>query len=58
MEALWIGTGAGLAHLINHQLVLYQKNDSWAIEEIYEDRDGKIWLSVFGPTTRHTRFAR
>ena len=47
--SLWIGTGAGLAHLINHQLVLYQKNDSWAIEEIYEDRDGKIWLRRVRP---------
>ena len=42
--SLWIGTGAGLAHLINQRLILYQKNEGWSIEDIYEDRDGKIWF--------------
>lgn len=42
--SLWIGTESGLAHLINHRLILYQKNEGWAVEDIYEDRDGKIWF--------------
>ena len=42
--SLWIGTDAGLAHLLNNRLILYQKNEGWAVEGIFEDRDGKIWF--------------
>ena len=52
------GTESGLAHLINHRLILYQKNEGWAVEDMYEDRDGKIWFIGIDLTTRHILFAK
>ncbi len=47
--SLWIGTESGLAHLVNNRLILYQKNEGWAAEDIFEDRDGKIWFRRLRP---------
>jgi signal transduction histidine kinase/ligand-binding sensor domain-containing protein len=43
--SLWIGMDSGLAHLVNHRLILYQKDEGWAVDGIFEDRDGKIWFT-------------
>jgi len=47
--SLWIGTDAGLAHLVNNRLILYQKNEGWSVANIFEDRDGKIWFARVRP---------
>jgi signal transduction histidine kinase/ligand-binding sensor domain-containing protein len=40
--SLWVGTEAGLAHLVNGRLTLYEKG--WITAPLIEDRDGKIWF--------------
>ena len=40
--SLWIGTEAGLAHLVNGRLTLYEKG--WVSSPLIQDRDGKIWF--------------
>jgi len=43
--SLWVGTEAGLAHLVNGRLSLCEKGS--AVPLIMEDRDGKIWFSQY-----------
>jgi signal transduction histidine kinase/ligand-binding sensor domain-containing protein len=53
--SLWIATGAGLAHLLNNRLILYEKNAGWIVANIFEDRDGKIWFRRNRPgDSRHS----
>ncbi len=40
--SLWVGTEAGLAHLVNGRLTLYEKG--WVAAPLLEDREGKIWF--------------
>jgi signal transduction histidine kinase/ligand-binding sensor domain-containing protein len=40
--SLWVGTEAGLVHLVNGRLTLYEKGSATA--PLIEDRDGKIWF--------------
>jgi len=47
--SLWIGTDAGLAHLVNNRLILYQKNEGWQISNLFEDKDGRIWIDRIRP---------
>jgi len=46
--SLWIGTDAGLAHLVKNRLILYE-NERWWVSYIFEDRDGKIWIDHHRP---------
>ncbi len=48
--SLWIGTEAGLAHLVNGRLTLYEKG--WVTAPLIEDRDGKIWFLHVRPGDR------
>ena len=40
--SLWVGTEAGLAHLVNGRSTLFEKG--WTTGPLLEDRDGKIWF--------------
>jgi hypothetical protein len=48
--SLWVGAEAGLAHLVNGRLTLYEKG--WLSEPLIEDRDGKIWFLHVRPSGR------
>jgi len=48
--SLWIGTDAGLAHLVNGGLTLYEKG--WMSAPFIEDRDGNIWFLHVRPGDR------
>jgi PAS domain S-box-containing protein len=48
--SLWVGTEAGLAHLVNGRLTLYEKG--WVSAPLIEDRDGKIWFLHVRPGDR------
>jgi len=50
--SLWIGMDTGLAHLVHNRLILYEKNERWAISYIMEDRDANIWIDRFGSQDR------
>jgi ligand-binding sensor domain-containing protein len=43
--SLWIGTEAGLARLVKNRLVVDHRNDGWNVWKIFEDKEGKIWVS-------------
>jgi PAS domain S-box-containing protein len=48
--SLWIGTEAGLAHLVNGRLTLYEKG--WTSSPLLQDRDGKVWFLHVRPGDR------
>lgn len=48
--SLWGGTEAGLAHLVNGRLTLYERG--WVTAPLTEDRDGKIWFLRVRPGDR------
>jgi PAS domain S-box-containing protein len=48
--SLWLGTQAGLAHLVNGRLTLYEKG--WVSSPLIEDKDGKIWFYHVRPGDR------
>ena len=48
--SLWVGTEAGLAHLVNGRLTLYEKGRASAPRT--EERDGKIWFLHVRPGDR------
>src|SRR5579863_5272097 len=48
--SLWLGTGAGLTHLVNGRLTLYEKG--WVSLPLIEDKDGKIWFFHVRPGDR------
>ena len=43
--SLWIGTEAGLARLVSNRLVVDHRNDGWVVWKIFEDKEGKIWVT-------------
>jgi len=48
--SLWLGTEAGLGHLVNGRLTLYEKG--WVSSPLLEDRDGNIWFLHVRPGDR------
>jgi signal transduction histidine kinase/ligand-binding sensor domain-containing protein len=48
--SLWAGTHAGLAHLVDGRLTLYEKGSRST--PLIEDRDGKIWFEHVRPGDR------